>query len=150
MNKIDSVNNEIYILGNFNIKFYLNDSYILAKKIILNNKSVPSDAKSHHEFCRYFVSEQLIKVLTRVTFSSSSIIDHILTSFPERVTQSGVIEWVIWSISEILFKLWKIVNLKILPKKEEELKTARMSIKEQASKLTAENLRRRCKPLDEV
>ena len=92
MNKIDSVNNEIYILGNFNIKFYLNDSYILAKKIILNNKSVPSDAKCHHEFCRYFVSEQLIKVLTRVTFSSSTIIDHILTSFPERVTQSGVIE----------------------------------------------------------
>ena len=33
MNKIDSVNNEIYILGDFNINLYINDSYILAKKI---------------------------------------------------------------------------------------------------------------------
>ena len=30
MNKIDSVNNEIYILGDFNINLYKNDSYILA------------------------------------------------------------------------------------------------------------------------
>ena len=41
MNKIDSVNNEIYILGDFNINLHLNDSYILAKKNILNNNSVP-------------------------------------------------------------------------------------------------------------
>ena len=33
MSKIDSVNNEIYILGDFNINLYRNDSYILAKKI---------------------------------------------------------------------------------------------------------------------
>ena len=39
MNKIDSVNNEIYILGDFNINLHLDDSYILAKKKkILNNK----------------------------------------------------------------------------------------------------------------
>ena len=30
MNKIDSVNNEIYILGDFKMNLYLNDSYILA------------------------------------------------------------------------------------------------------------------------
>ena len=33
MNKIDLVNNETYIFGDFNINLYLNDSYILAKKI---------------------------------------------------------------------------------------------------------------------
>ena len=33
MNKIDSVNNEIYILGDFNINLYINDSYILENKI---------------------------------------------------------------------------------------------------------------------
>ena len=33
MSKIDSVNNETYILVDFNINLYLNDSYILAKKI---------------------------------------------------------------------------------------------------------------------
>ena len=33
MNKIDSVNNEIYILGDFNINLYLNDSYFWTKRI---------------------------------------------------------------------------------------------------------------------
>ena len=33
---------------------YINDSYTLAKKNILNNKSVPSDGKSYHEFCTFF------------------------------------------------------------------------------------------------
>ena len=32
MNKINSVDNEIYILGDFNINLFLNDSYILEKK----------------------------------------------------------------------------------------------------------------------
>ena len=32
MNKIDSISNETYILGDFNINLSLNDSYIFAKK----------------------------------------------------------------------------------------------------------------------
>ena len=32
MNKVDSISNEIYILGNFNINLSLNDSYIFSKK----------------------------------------------------------------------------------------------------------------------
>ena len=92
MNKIDSVNNKIYILGDFNITLYISDSYILAKKNILNKKSVPSDVKSYHEFCTFFGLKQLIIVSTRVTTGSSTIIDHVLASFPERVTQAGVID----------------------------------------------------------
>ena len=92
MNKIDPVNNETYIFGNFNINFYWSDSYILARKNFLNNKSVPSDGQNYHEFCTYFGLKQLTKVSTKVTSSSSTIIDHILVSFPERVTQSGVID----------------------------------------------------------
>ena len=46
MNKIDSINNETYIFGDFNINFCLNDFYILIRKNVLNNKSVPSDVKS--------------------------------------------------------------------------------------------------------
>ena len=34
MNKIDSVNNEIYILGAFNINLHLSGSYILAEKYL--------------------------------------------------------------------------------------------------------------------
>ena len=54
MNKIDSVNNEIYILGDFKINLYLNDSYFLDKSNILSSKPIPSGAKSYHEFCTIF------------------------------------------------------------------------------------------------
>ena len=38
MNKIDPINNEIYILGDFNMNLSLNDSYFFFKKIMLHNK----------------------------------------------------------------------------------------------------------------
>ena len=45
MNTINPVDNEIYIIRDFNIKLGLKDSYILEKKNILNTKSIPSDIK---------------------------------------------------------------------------------------------------------
>ena len=39
-----------------------------------------------------FGLKQLIEVPTRVTCSSSTIIDHLLASFPNRVSQQGVID----------------------------------------------------------
>ena len=39
MNEIDSISNEIYILGDFNINLSLNDSYIFSKKT-KNKKNV--------------------------------------------------------------------------------------------------------------
>ena len=62
MNKIDSISNETYILGDFNINLSLNDSYIFSKKDMLNNKSIPSDVKSYYEFCTFFSLHQLTKV----------------------------------------------------------------------------------------
>ena len=40
MNKINSVDNEVYTLGDFSINLFLNDSYILEKNNILNSKSI--------------------------------------------------------------------------------------------------------------
>ena len=80
------------ILGDFNINLFVNDSYILKKKNILNSKSILSDGESYYEFCTLFGLKQLTKVPKRMTTSSSTIVDHILTSYPERVTQSGVID----------------------------------------------------------
>ena len=54
MNKIDSISNKTYILGDFNINLSLNDSYIFSKKDMLNSKSIPSDVKSYYEFCTFF------------------------------------------------------------------------------------------------
>ena len=91
MKKINSVNDEIYILRDFNINFFLNDFYILEKKSILNSKSNPSYVKTYHVFCTFFGLKQLIEVPTRTTTSSSTVIDHISLSYVERATQSRVI-----------------------------------------------------------
>ena len=96
MNKFDSISNEIYILGDFNINLSLNHSYIFSKKDMVNNKSISSDVKSYYEFCTFFSLHQLIKVPTRITCNSTTIIDHILAGYPERererVTQQGIID----------------------------------------------------------
>ena len=54
MKKINSVDDEIYILRDFNINLFLNHFYILEKKNILNSKSDPRYVKSHHVFCTFF------------------------------------------------------------------------------------------------
>ena len=46
MNNINSVDNEIYIHGDFNINLFLNNSYVLEKNNIFNSKSIPNDVKS--------------------------------------------------------------------------------------------------------
>ena len=92
MNKINSISNEIYILGDFNMNLFWNDSCIFSQKSALNSKSIPSNLKSYHEFCTFFGLHQLIKVPTRITCNSATIIDHILASYPERVTQQGIID----------------------------------------------------------
>ena len=94
MKKIDSVNNEIYILSGFKINLFLNNLHF-GPKNILNSKPVLSDAKSYHEFSTFFGLKQLMTVPTKAVFPSSATIDHILASFPERITQSGVIDIVL-------------------------------------------------------
>ena len=61
------------------------------KSHILNSKLFPSDVKSYHEFCTFFGLKQLIKVVTRTAIISSTIFDHVVASYQERVIQCGVI-----------------------------------------------------------
>ena len=74
--KLDTNNNEIYILGDFNINIYLNNSYIFLKNNLLQSQSITSDIKKYYEFCTMFGLKQLIEVPTRVTCSSSTIITY--------------------------------------------------------------------------
>ena len=83
--KLNTNNNEIYILGDFNINLYLNNSYIFQKNNLLQSQSIPSDIKKCNEFCTMFGLKQLIEVPARVT-------DHTLASFPNRILQQGVID----------------------------------------------------------
>ena len=62
------------------------------KKNMLNNKSIPSDVKSYYEFYTFFSLHQLIKIPTRITCNSATIIDRILASYLERVTQQSIID----------------------------------------------------------
>ena len=45
--KLDTNNNEIYILGDFNINLYLNNSYIFQKNNLLQSQSIASDIKKY-------------------------------------------------------------------------------------------------------
>ena len=89
--KFGGFNIEIYILGGFNIDLYLNDSYFWDNMNIISSKSIPSDVKSCQEFCTFFWIKT-IKVPTRITSGSPTVIDHILASYPERITQHGAID----------------------------------------------------------
>ena len=109
--KLDTNNNEIYILGDFNINLYLNNSYIFLKNNLLQSQSITSDIKKYYEFFTMFGLKQLIEVPTRVTCSSSTIIDHILASFPNRVSQQGVID-VGLSDHQIVYCTRKISRIK--------------------------------------
>ena len=64
------------------------------------------------KFCILHGLEQQIKSTTRVTCSNSTLIDPILTSFPSRVSQKGVIDVGI-ADRQLIFCTPKISRLKI-------------------------------------
>ena len=82
--KINRNDTKIYILGDFNINLFLKQRYIFHQT---NTQSVSHEVKSYFQGL-----EQLIKSPIRVTYSTSSLIDHILTTFPEIVSQQGIID----------------------------------------------------------
>ena len=117
-NKTESISNGIDILGWFNINLSLNDSSIFSKKKPKQTKqqktkikSIPSDVKSNYQLCNFFSWHQLIKVTTRITCNSATIIDQILASYPKRVTQQGIID--VWlSDPQLIFCTRKMSMIK--------------------------------------
>ena len=58
---------------------------------LMNSKiNVPNGMKKYREFCSQHGLKQLITSPTRITTTSTSLLDHILTNSSERVSQSGV------------------------------------------------------------
>ena len=90
--KLDTINKETYILGDFNINLYLNNKYVFEKYSTIVSNTIPYDVRKYQEFCNVFNLKQLISCPTRITCSSSTIIDHILASYPDRVSQKGIID----------------------------------------------------------
>ena len=111
MSKVDTNNFETYILGDFNINLWQNGHYVFQKHNLLSCHSVPNDVKNYFNFCTMFGLKQLIESPTRITCSSSSIIDHILASFPDRVTQQGILN-VGLSDHQLIYCTRKITRIK--------------------------------------
>ena len=52
--KNDSINKEVYILDDFSINLFLNDSYIFSKRYV-KKKTILIDVKNYNEFCTFLV-----------------------------------------------------------------------------------------------
>ena len=74
----------MYILGDSGLNLIIN--------LINNQKHTPNGVKQYQEFCSLHGLKQLITSPTRVTENSSSLLDHVLTNFTDRVSQSGVVD----------------------------------------------------------
>ena len=78
--------NEIYLLGDFNINLLQNGNYILNRKgLAACQGPVHTLINKYQEFCQVFSLKQLITYPTRVTCNTSSLIDHILTNSAEKI-----------------------------------------------------------------
>ena len=82
---------EVYFPGDFNINIFKNGKCVFDKSSS-SKKNLDSFPKKYHECCTLFGLKQLIKCPNRVTCNNSSIHDHVLASFPDRVSEIGVIE----------------------------------------------------------
>ena len=77
--QIDDENKEMYILGDLNCN-------LLEKKTIFNMQT--NKLNSLYEL---YQLSQLINEPTRVTMTTSSLIDHVVTNTPEKISHSGVV-----------------------------------------------------------
>ena len=88
--KLDTLKKELYILGDFNINLYQNQNHIGCKNNNLVSAAASNDVRSYIQFCTMFGSTQIIKYPTRITCSSTSSIDHMLVSLPDRISHECV------------------------------------------------------------
>ena len=109
--KVDIDKKEIYILGDFNVNMYHSNRYIVRDDNTISSKFLSHDVKSYHQFCTMHGLKQLIQSPTRVTCSTSTLIDRILTSAPSRVFQKGVISAGV-SDHQLIFCTRKIYRIK--------------------------------------
>ena len=97
------LDNEIYVLGDFNINLLFRDKYVLNKsnEIKKLDKNLLPEIKRYKEFCSMYGLSQLIDCPTRITSNTSTLIDHILTNTQENISQSDVTDTAISDHSSI-------------------------------------------------
>ena len=90
---------ETYILGDININ------------LLHNGQTVPMGIKKYRDFCSIQSLTQIIKNATRITETSSSLLDHILTNSTDKIAQSGIIN-VGLSDHQMIFCTRKTIKIK--------------------------------------
>ena len=89
--KLDTLKKELYTLGDFNINLFQNQYHTGCKNNNIVSAAASNDVKSYLQFCTMFGLTQIVKSPTRITCSSTLLIDHISASLPELISQEGVI-----------------------------------------------------------
>ena len=75
---IDFTKSEVYFLGDFNINLLQNNKFVLKENQPLDSKNLNSPLlPKYKELCQTFSLKEIIQKLTRVTSSTSSLLDHI-------------------------------------------------------------------------
>ena len=107
--KVDIDKKKIYVLGDFNINMYHNNRYIVRDGNTISSKFLSHDIKNYHQFCTMHGLKQLFQPPTRVTCSTSTLIDHILINTLQRVSHKGVISVGV-SDYQLIFKIKNFQN----------------------------------------
>ena len=118
------LDNEIYVLGDFNINLLFQGKYVLNKsnEIKKLDKNLLPEIKRYKEFCSMYGLSQLIDCPTRITSNTSTLIDHILTNTQENISQSGEIDTAI-SDHSLIYCTRKIPKAKYNRHKEITFRT---------------------------
>ena len=118
-----SSTNEIYLLGDTNINLLQNGKFILKENQSYKLKSSSSAlVKEYKEFCQTFSLTEIIKEPTRITCSTSTLLDHILTNSSEKVSQKGVIDVGI-SDHQLIYCTRKIESIKHIMNNEIQIRS---------------------------
>ena len=93
------------------MNMYYNNRYIASDDNTISSEFLSHDIKNYHQFYTMHSLKQLIQSPIRVTCSTSTLIDHILTSAPSRVSQKGLINVGV-SDHQLIFCTRKISKIK--------------------------------------
>ena len=111
--KVDIRKKEIYILGNFNINLLQNGKFILKEnQSNIFKMDTTSLINKYKEFCQTFSLTEIIKDTTRITCSTSSLLDHILTNSLEKISQKGTLD-VSLSDHQLIYCTRKVLRIKL-------------------------------------
>ena len=126
---LDDINldNEILLLGDFNINLLRNGKYILKEKQAMQNcipNRIPNTSlvSQYKWFCQRYSLEQIIKYTTYTRCSSSTLIDHILTNSRNKSSQRGVIDIGI-SDDQLIYLTRKLHKMKSIIHKQIKIRS---------------------------